>query len=72
MSSLKKKTTATGLHWWGLRLGAPNEGDMVLIPVWGTKTPHATRCGLKQNKTKNPHNLKMLKKKIKSKQTNKT
>ena len=53
MTSLKT-TTTTRTSLVGVRLGGPNEGDTALIPRWGTKTPHATRHGLKQNRTKTP------------------
>ena len=35
--------TSMAVQWLGLC--APNAGSTVLIPGWGTKIPHAARCG---------------------------
>ena len=40
--------TSLAVQW--LRCYASNTGGAGSIPVWGTKIPHAARCGQKKKK----------------------
>ena len=53
IAHLKKQNSGTSLVVQRLRLSAPTAGGVGSISGWGTKIPHASRCGQKVKKKKN-------------------